>query len=303
MNEPILPETVAIAVVPRDRLSMFPQCLEALYEHTNVPFLVVVTVGAADELTTQYLNRLQAEKDNLKVVFMDRLLMQGEARNVALRQVDERFCVVLENDTIVHENWLPPLMECLREEQAAAVTPLIFWHRGIHAAGCMFEEREEEDAVKFNHKILYTGICRKQIDYPENHCILLDRRLIPDGDIFDDVEPFDVDLGLTLRKHGRSVYFEPRSTVTYSAPPVWEIYDVPIFKFRWDAAAWESRNRRFMRKWNITYNPAAKIASYRRQQMKLGFARWYPNKITIRAANVSVKLANYLYSLITLRHR
>jgi len=42
----------------------------------------------------------------MRVVLVDRLLMQGEARNIGLRQAYERFCVVLENDTIVTKTGL-----------------------------------------------------------------------------------------------------------------------------------------------------------------------------------------------------
>ncbi len=298
MNELTSSESVVIAVVPRDRFSMFPRCLEALYAHTDVRFRVIVVAGGTDRTTEEYLHQLQMQKDNMSVVLVDRLLMQGEARRVAIRQADERFCVVLENDTIVHENWLSSMLECMREEGAAVVTPLILWHRGIHAAGCMFEEREKDGAVAFHHKIMYTGIRRRRIDYPENHCILIDQRLLPGIDIFDDVEPFDVDLGLTLRKYGLSVFLEPRSVATYSAPPPWEVRDIPAFKFRWDAASWEARNRRFMQKWGVTYDPSSKRASYRRQQFKLGLARWYPTKFTVGVSNVAVSSVRRLLSLV-----
>jgi glycosyltransferase involved in cell wall biosynthesis len=287
-------ETVVIAVVPRDRFSMFPRCIEALYAYTHVRFRVIVVAGGTDRATEQYLRHLQAQKANMSVVLSDRLLMQGEARNLALRQVNERFCVVLENDTIVHENWLAPMLECMQEEQATAVMPLIFWYRGIHAAGCMFEERELDGDVIFEHKILYTGIHRKRIDYPECHCILIDRQLLPGDDIFDDVEPFDVDLGLTLREHGLSVFLEPRSVATYSAPPPLEVRDIPPFKLRWDAASWKARNTQFMQKWRVTYDASPKCASYRRQELKLGLAGWYPTSFTVGISNLAFSAVNRL---------
>jgi glycosyltransferase involved in cell wall biosynthesis len=290
-------ESVVIAVVLRDRFSVFPRCLEALYAYTDVRFRVIVVAGGTDRMTEEYLHQLRVQKDNMSVVLADRLLMQGEARNIAIRQADERFCIVLENDTIVHENWLAPLLECMREEEAAVVTPLIFWYRGLHAAGCMFEEREKNGAVVFHHKIMYTGIHRKRIDYPESHCVLIDRQLLPGIDLFDDVEPFDVDLGLTLRKYGLSVFLEPRSVVTYAAPPPLEVRDIPPFKLHWDAASWEAHNRRFMQKWGVTYDPSSKLASHRRQQLKLGLARWYPTKFTVRVSNVVFSSVNRLTSV------
>ena len=88
-------ESVAIAVVLRDRFSIFPRCLEALYAYTDVRFRVIVVAGGTDRTTEEYLHQLQVQKDNMSVVLVDRLLMQGEARNIAIRQADERFCIVL----------------------------------------------------------------------------------------------------------------------------------------------------------------------------------------------------------------
>lgn len=287
-------ETVVIVVIPRDRFSTFPRCLEALYAYTHVRFRVIVVAGGTDRATEEYLHQLQMQKGNMTIVLVNRLLMQAEARNVALQQANERFCVFLENDTIVHENWLAPMLKCMREEGAAAVMPLIFWYRGIHAAGCVFEEREKDSGLLFDHRIMYTEICRKRIDYPECHCVLIDRQLLQGIDIFDDVEPFDVDLGLTLRKCGLSVFLEPLSVVTYSAPPPLEVRDIPPFKLRWDAASWKTRNRRFMQKWGVIYDPSSKRASYRRQQLKLGLARWYPTKLTVGMSNVAFSSVNRL---------
>ncbi len=298
MDEPSSPERLAIVVVVRDRFSMFQRCLAALYAHTDVPFRLLVVAGGVDQETKDYLHRLEAQKGNIKLVFAHHLLLQGEARNIGMRQVDESLCVVLENDTIVHPGWLPPLVQCMREERAAVVMPLVLWYRGIHAVGCTFEQQEKDGTLILRHRILYGDIRRKRIDYPESHCILIDRKQLPSLDLFDDVEPSDVDFGLTLRRYGVSIFIEPRSVVTYSAPPPWEVRDIASFKLRWDPAAWEHRNRQFMEKWAVTYDPSEKRASYRRQQLKLGLARWYPSKVTVGMSNLAVGSLRRLLCLV-----
>lgn len=290
--------SVDVIVVPRDRFSMFPQCLEALYAHTEIPFRVIVVAGGVDRRTEEYLRRFQAQRGNMSVALSDRLLMQGEARNIGLHHCSERYCVVLENDTIVDDNWLVPLLECMHEEGAAVVMPLIRWYGRIHAAGCSFTEREKNGVVIFHHEIMYTETQRRQIDYPECHCVLIDRDLFPSTEIFEDVEPFDVDLGLAARRHGLSVFVEPLATVTYAALPGLEVADVPLFKFRWDPTTWKVRNRMFMKKWDVVYEPSSKVASYRRQQWRLGLARWYPNNFTVGAANLGIGVEKRLLSLI-----
>lgn len=282
----------------RDRVSIFPRCLDAIYAHTDVAFRVIVVAGALDRRTQEYLRQLQIQKNNLSVTLSDGQLMQCEARNIGIREADQRLCVVLENDTIVHKNWLAPMLQCLREERAAVVAPLMWWYRGLHAAGCSFEERERNGEVILQHRIDYTDIRRKRIDYPESHCILIDRQLFPSRiDIFDDVEPYDVDFGLTLRKYGLSAFLEPRSAATYAAPPPLEVRDVPTFRSRWDPACWGARNKEFMRKWAVTYDPSEKLASYRRQQLKLGLARWCPTTFAVGMSNVAFAWTNRLLSL------
>lgn len=298
MDRPTLSESVDILVVPRDRFSVFPKCLDTLYAHTDVPFRVIVVAGDVDTETQEYFRQLELQKTNLSVVLVDHLLMQGEARNIALRKTTSRFCVILENDTLVHKNWLAPMFQCMQEEGAAVVMPLIWWYGRIHAAGCTFEERGQDGSVVFRHRILYSDVRRKRIDYPECHCILIDRHGFPDNEIFQDVEPFDVDLGLLLRRNGLSVFFEPNSVVTYAAPPPLEVRDIRPYKFRWNAESWESRNRLFIRRWGVRYNRSSKVASYRRQYLKLGLARWFPNQLTVGLANLAFNSIKRLQFLV-----
>jgi len=297
-----MPPHMNIIAVVRDRFSTFPQCLEALYRNTDIPFRLVVVAGGADGKTEEYLAAFQRREKNMSLVLMDRLLMQGEARNIGLQHCDERFCVILENDTIVHENWLAPLLQCVQSRNAAAAMPLIWWHGRIHAAGCYFEEQSRGSSAALQHQISYTDIRQKRIDYPECHCIVLDRQQLPTT-LFEDVEPFDVDLGLLLRKSQLRAFIEPASEVTYAAPPPWEVRDIPAFTFRWDPEAWEARNQLFMKKWGVDYDQARKLASYRRQQLKLGLARRYPNKLTIGMSNIAVRTMQNFLALVQPRDR
>jgi glycosyltransferase involved in cell wall biosynthesis len=301
LAEPSLGNRVAIVVVPRDRFSTFQRCLDALYSNTDGRFRVIVVAGGVDETTTCYLERLRATKGNLSLVLEDGLLTQAEARNLGLSHLDERFVVVLENDVIVHENWLAPLLECMREEQAAVVTPLLWWYRGLHAAGGSFDLRNDGGGTAvLTHTINYSEIRRRRVDYPENHLVLIDRRQLT-GFPFDDVEPFDVDLGLTLRERGLTVFLEPASTATYSAAPPLEVSDIPPFTLRWGWSTWNAANQRFQQKWGLRYDQSKKRASYRRQRLRFAVAARYPNRVTVGMTNQVFALTNRLQTLMTRR--
>jgi glycosyltransferase involved in cell wall biosynthesis len=215
-------DTITILIVPRDRFSNFPPCIEAIYAHTTSTFRVVVLAGGMDSTIQEFVTGLQEEKDNFQVVNLKRLLTQSALRRRAMAYAQGRYCVLMEHDAIVHEHWLSPLMACILEERAAVVMPLISWYRGLHAAGCSCEAKVTDGETLFNHPILSTNISRKPIDSPKSHLILMDlnkMRHIALSELFDDVEPFDVDFGLTFRKHRLPVWLEPQSVVTYDAPP------------------------------------------------------------------------------------
>ena len=276
---------------------MFRRCLDALYAHTDSGVRIHVVAGGADEATKDFL----AQQPNLTLDLPDHLLTQAEARRCALRSVDQRFCVILENDTIVHADWLGPLLRCLHEESAAVVAPLVLWYRGIHAAGGEIAERRDRGVTTLTHSIEYGDIRRRPIGYPESHCVLLDRDRIGDTDLFDDVEPFDVDVGLTLRGRGLTAFLEPQSVVTYAAPPPYERRDIPPTLLRWDRTAWAAGNEAFTRKWRVAYDASAKLASYRRQQAKLALVRRYPTRAAVMATNVATGVLNRVVTAMTSR--
>jgi GT2 family glycosyltransferase len=284
---------ITVLVVPRDRFSLFPRCLETLYAATDLPMRVVVVSGGTDAATRRYLLDARASRANLELVLRDQVLSQIQARRLAMQTLspDERYVVMLENDTLVHTGWLAPLVKCVQEQGAAAVMPLVYWHRGLHSAGCRIERKVVGSVEVLDHQILYSGLHRKPIDYPESHCILFDRERVRGLEIFDEVEPFDVDLGLTLRKHGESMFVEPRSVVTYAAPPRWELGDLPATRMRWDRRRWEDANLRFMAKRRVRYLPRRhKQHSYSRQTIKLALAYWIPVRATLELSNLSIGL-------------
>jgi GT2 family glycosyltransferase len=163
MRSPSSTEAVDVIVVTRDRFSTFARCLDAVYHHTHLPCSLFVVAGAVDRATEEHLRRVQATKGNVSLLLENRHLTQAEARNLGLAQARSRYCVVLENDTMMHDNWLAPMLECMREQRAAAVMPLIFWYRGLHAAGCTFEELDVAGRRELRHRILYGDIRRKPI--------------------------------------------------------------------------------------------------------------------------------------------
>ncbi|HEX9828814.1 MAG TPA: glycosyltransferase, partial [Bacteroidota bacterium] len=235
---------------------------------------------------------------------VDRMLSSGNARNAALEHINERYCAIIENDIIVRDNWLIPMLTCMREERAAVVGPAIIdmTYGRLHTTGCQFDDSEGQGRVKFSEAIISRDgalgrkpLPRAKIDYPERHCMLIDRKFLPEKNLFDDVEPFDADLGYILRKKKLAAYFEPGSVAEFVQPPPIELIDMPHFLRRWDFQRWLSEKERFTKKWKVDFNFDEKRKFYYSQNRNLLLARWFPSRWTLGMANI------YTYSKRRLR--
>ncbi|MGH2567495.1 MAG: glycosyltransferase family 2 protein [Bacteroidota bacterium] len=295
---------VAIAVVPGDRYSLLPRCIESIDRHTHLSFRLIVVDAKADAGTSAYLDKLQAERSNLTVVRADRMLSSGTVRNTALARVNERYVAIVESDIVVRDNWLAPMLACMREERAAVVGPTIIdmAYGRIHTIGAMFKESQTDGRVEFEDVILgretalgKAPLQRRRIDYPERHCILIDRKLLPEKKLFDDVEPFDADLGYLMRKRKLKSFFELGSVVEFRQTPPIELIDIEFFKRRWDFERWLVEKDRFTKKWNVDFAYDEKRKFYRSQHRNLLLARWFPNRWTLGMGNL------YTYSKRKLR--
>jgi hypothetical protein len=150
---------------------------------TQPPFRITVVVGGADVETRAYLDGLAGKHGNMRVVYRDAPLRSGEARRLALSSIAASRCVLMENDTIVHPGWLPPLLDTAGRECPAVVMPLVRWHRGIHAAGCNFSLVTRDGITSLAHSIEYGTIRRKRIGYAETHCMLVDLEQLTHADL------------------------------------------------------------------------------------------------------------------------
>ncbi len=291
-----MPSPIDIAIIVRDRPSMVLPCLAALELHTKPPIQISVVVGGASHAVRSELTR---RHPNVRVIHHGAPLSQAASRRLALRAARSSRCVLMENDTLVSAGWLEPLLATADRYRAAVTTPLVIWHRGIHAAGCGLRVTARSGRDLLEHHIEYTDLNQRPIGYAETHCMLLDLEQIDERDLCDDVEPLDVDLGLVLRAKGRAAYFEPRSRVTYAAPPPFELGDVAHTLERWSLARWRACHDRFVAKWGVEYDAAAKLASYQRQELRLALLRHHPTPGTVELTNLATRLTNFLTTLAT----
>jgi GT2 family glycosyltransferase len=253
-----------IVVVPRERFSMSERALENLYENTDPPFSLVYVDGNSPPHIASFLRAKAAEK-GFKLVRTDHYLTPNQARNLGLGHVETKYAVFIDNDAIGSPGWLEALVRCAEETGAWVVGPLYFEGepdaRIIHVAGGRLAIREEGGKRIYADDLSLQGTRaeegqfeRTPCDFVEFHCALVRR------EAFDAIGPLDerllstrehVDLCMSVRKAGGSVYFEPDALVTYLTPPPLLRSDLRFFLSRWSESRNEASLRHFYAKWGF----------------------------------------------------
>lgn len=107
---------VSIIIVNYNGAELLKECLRSVFGQRYRPIeVIVVDNGSVDESVAI----VQREFPEARVLPLGRNAGFAEANNVGMRQAQGEFIVLLNNDTVVDENWLPPLLDMLQNPKVA----------------------------------------------------------------------------------------------------------------------------------------------------------------------------------------
>jgi GT2 family glycosyltransferase len=261
--------SVTIGFVPRDRFCKAPESMASILEHTRRPFqLIVVDPGIPDRFREPVMHLLHGHPD-VTVLSVPPSTRSNMARNLVLDHAEGEFVALIENDCIVQEDWLGHLMRACGEHPADAAVPLLFEPRGtadkVHFDDRLGSIRRRPDGrveiVPRDSPLESDRVAvRRAIDCVEMHCLVFRRN------VFDRIGRFDatqqggraeVDLSLALWSAGVPTVLEPKSRVTFSAPPPVYPAEREYYLRYWDLAGTEADHRTIEKRWNLVECPSA----------------------------------------------
>ena len=259
---------VTIIFVPREVFSTTRTCLERLLECTDGPYELIVVDGNSPAGVQEYLDAA-ALKHGFTLIRTDEWVTPNQARNIGLRHVYTPYLVFVDNDILLSDGWLEPLLECAKQTGAWAVLPLCFEHlpelSRLHMAGGLAQIGQEKDGSRYyleRHHLAHELL--SEVEHPlerhetgllEFHTVLLSM------DLFDRLGPLDeglmnqaehADLSLLIKQEGHKIVLEPASRMTYVPPRKLESADRNFFELRWSEAWVEETEKRFVEKWNLS---------------------------------------------------
>ncbi len=286
-------ELCTIAVMPRDRFSTLERCLEAIFENTKAPFELMVIAGGAPERVKKQLQ----DKFGSRVTFVfEPEYMNGcELRNKALSLIKTPLIVFVDSDIFVRPGWLETMLECQKETNADAVSPIIVDRDElIHTAGNDFYITEHNGRTIGSMELRYanqfigetTNIPRRETDFCEVHCQMVVAETARKLKAFDDRfrENEEMDAGLIFKKAGCVQMCEPRSKVYLFYPELLDdVDDIKLYRWKWDLEEMQSNLDLFKEKWGIDINHRDHFMKYFRWvNHRVGFfSRLCPSKPSI----------------------
>jgi GT2 family glycosyltransferase len=178
---------LSIVMATRDAIEWAPRALEALLEHTEPCYELIVVDNASEDGTREFLAR---SVRGITLIQNDRNYGYGVATNLGASHAISRYLLLLNSDALVHRHWLPPLIARLEEDETiAAVGPRILNLDGsLQLAGALltragatvtYGERDDADRSEY--------MFPRDADYCSGACLMVRRSAFADVGGYDPV--------------------------------------------------------------------------------------------------------------------
>lgn len=227
-----------------NNLSLTQQCLESIWEHTDVPHEIIVVDNGSTDSTGDYLRRMEVEQ-GLRVIFNRTNLGFAKACNQGAKAAQGDYLVFLNNDTIVQPGWLAEMAACAGKDAkiGAVGARLLYPDDTVQHAGVIFNDKKLAFHIYNNYDRDHPAVLKeREFQAVTAACALVKK------DLFFGVGGFDenyrngfedVDLCFKLRQRNYKVVYNPRAVVYHLESKTQGRHDRDhenslLFKSRWD---------------------------------------------------------------------
>ena len=287
--------SITIGVVPRERFSVAAECIQLLYERTNLEFELIYV----DTLTPRrYMAQIESQlegRDNARIIHSDEWLLPNQSKQLIGEESTTELTCVMETDVFVLDGWLTSLVEAMAETSADVVVPRTFEgstetnHGDRNLGHFVFTETEEGKVLSItplDPEVASGAVLNRltEIDASEPHCYLFRT------DILKRIEPFRepvntrdlVEISLALRAGGAKCVYQPANQVIFMSPPPVNRDERAHYLFRWDldTAAWS--HVRVKEKWGLAQmHDSMTFVKGRRAQTSQWSWQWFRFKLQL----------------------
>jgi GT2 family glycosyltransferase len=170
---------VSIVILTYNQLDKTQSCLDSIHRYTTAPYEVIVVDNHSTDGTPQFLQKWKRLSKNHKVILNKKNKGFAGGNNQGIKVAKGEYVVLLNNDTIVTENWLENLLVPFeKDSQIGLVGPMSNFVAGKQLVR-NFEARTNEDLQEWAQKFSQTNY--EQFEYAHRlvgFCLAVKREVI-----------------------------------------------------------------------------------------------------------------------------
>ena len=256
--------------MPRERFSQAPESLQTILEYTHIPFNLIVVDCNTPRGYWQRMESLLRGRPNVKIIHTDHHLLPNQCRNLVIKEAQDEFLCLIENDNLVDEGWLSRFLNAIEKYRADVVIPLMMEVRHgetkVHFDQALGYVRTVETADGIKWEIVHRqwqkerdlgGESRPQ-EFMETHCLFFRRNIFDRIGLFDEElnTSEEIDVSLALYKAKVPAVFVPECVIRYIPPPTPVCAeDRAYFLMKWNIPRATRSHERIQSKWNLIRMP------------------------------------------------
>ncbi|TFE27862.1 glycosyltransferase family 2 protein [Cohnella luojiensis] len=203
---PTLFEGTSIVIPTYNQQAFLAQCIDSIIANTDSPYEIIVVDNASTDGTAAYLQELGGQ---IRYRVLENNRGFAGAVNVGMMMAKGRTILLLNNDTLVTENWLANLLICLNSDEGIGmVGPVTNYISGEQKINVPYVD--VADMPRFARENNRSDASRWQrIDRLTGFCLLFRRELFEGVGFFD--EGFEIgnfeddDYNIRVRMLGKSL--------------------------------------------------------------------------------------------------
>ena len=287
---------VTVVISPRDRFSGLTECINTLFAHTSPSLfdLIVIDLGyPAKEITAA--KEALANHPNARIISYGLLIPMDGIRKVR-EEINTPLTFLLDNDSRVSPNWLPPLIETAEATKAAVVAPLILETDGVdgsYTRNHVFNVEIRVVEVEGESYLIEHKPFRREL--PENmpkvasptqafelHGVMFSTQALKQIELPHMTIREHLDIGMQLQASGKKLYAEPRSIIYFdNLGTRAKLNDLKYFDLRWNQTIGKYSHDLFEKRWGYKWYAEESVYNWCERRRLYLMLRWayIPNPV------------------------
>jgi GT2 family glycosyltransferase len=282
---------ITIGFFPRDRFSVAAESLQRIFDHTDVPFhLVIIDCGTPERFLREIESVIEGH-ENVTIVHKNHFMQPNASRDLVISHAKTEYVCFCENDVLVGPGWATQLLSALEEKSADVAVPRIMQVKPGGKEEPHFDDslglvrtidtsngRQLEILPRPRKKEADLACTDRRIEqFMETHFMLFRRT------VFDRINPFDptinageeIDVCLALRDAGVPIVYDTSCVVRfrvvqYPLPPG----EREIFLQKWDLEITQRSLERIKERWNLARLGEGRTSSIEEMYARAAGTTW-----------------------------